>query len=164
MTLPVDRRKRLLNPCGRTGTDTADGVSPRSSCPFDFSVSSGGDRFENSFLTFGCLISRYGRLFVESLNREDHRARKNEDRHRGRSQWSRLRIAEERGHPVLPQSVCCSREISEGLATDWPIGQPVASRLASPISFNLWGLGFFWQDWPGWPKWRSLRESLAAET
>ena len=38
-----------------------------------------------------------GRLFVESLNREDQGARKNGDRVRGRSQWSRLRIAEERG-------------------------------------------------------------------
>ena len=35
------------------------------------------------------------------------------------------------------------QEIAEGLATGWPIGQPVASRLASPISFNHWGLGFY---------------------
>ena len=45
------------------------------------------------------------------------------------------------------------QEIAEGLATDWPIGQPLASRLASPISFNNKGLGFCWQDWPGWPRW-----------
>ena len=46
------------------------------------------------------------------------------------------------------------QEIAEGLATGWPIGQPVASRLASPISFNHLGLEFYWQDWPGWPRWR----------
>jgi hypothetical protein len=37
----------------------------------DFSAGSGGDRFERSFQTFGCLVSRQGRLFVKSLNRED---------------------------------------------------------------------------------------------
>ena len=37
----------------------------------DFSAGSGGDRFERSFQTFGCLVSRQGRLFVKSHNRED---------------------------------------------------------------------------------------------
>ena len=179
VTLPVDRRKRLLNPCGRTGTDTADGVSPRSST----SAGSGTDRFESSFQTFGCLVSRHIRLLVKSFNR----AWKNRDRHRGRIQslffhatsWSRR---EERGQtprtesvPFPPwsrwmlcesdvdvgisrvismfgNSVCCSKELSEGLATGWPIGQPLASRLASPISFNHWGLEICGQDWPGWPR------------
>ena len=50
------------------------------------------------------------------------------------------------------ESVCCSREIFEGLATGWPIGQPVASRLASPMSCNHQGLEIFGQDWPGWPR------------
>jgi len=69
------------------------------------------------------------------------------------------RASEERGQapqtepvPVLPQSVCCSREILEGLATGWPIGQPVASRLANPMSFNQRSLGICGQDWPGWPR------------
>jgi hypothetical protein len=30
------------------------------------------------------------------------------------------------------ESVCCSREISEGLATGWPIGQPVANQWPAP--------------------------------
>ncbi len=35
---------------------------------------------------------------------------------------------------------------------DWPRTGQLASRLASPISFNNQGLGFCWQDWPGWPR------------
>ena len=35
----------------------------------DFCASSGGDSFKSSFQTFGCLVSRHGRLFVKSLNR-----------------------------------------------------------------------------------------------
>ena len=49
---------------------------------------------------------------------------------------------------MFGNSVCCSKELSEGLATGWPIGQP----LASPISFNHWGLEICGQDWPGWPR------------
>jgi hypothetical protein len=37
----------------------------------DFSAGSEGDSFESSFQTFGCLVSRYGRLFVKSLRREE---------------------------------------------------------------------------------------------
>jgi len=55
---------------------------------------------------------------------------------------------------MFGNSVCCSKEISEGLATGWPVGQLVASRLASPISFDHLGLEFFGQDWPGWPRWQ----------
>jgi hypothetical protein len=38
---------------------------------FDFAACSGGDRFErfeSFFQRFRCLVSRYGRLFVKSLN------------------------------------------------------------------------------------------------
>jgi hypothetical protein len=37
----------------------------------EFSAGAGGDSFGRSFQTFGCLVLRYGRLFVKSLNRED---------------------------------------------------------------------------------------------
>ena len=37
----------------------------------DFSAGSWGDSFESSFQTFGCLVSRYGRLFVKLLRREE---------------------------------------------------------------------------------------------
>ena len=39
--------------------------------PFDFPAGSRGDRFESSFQTLGCLVLRYGRLFVELFDRED---------------------------------------------------------------------------------------------
>ena len=38
--------------------------------PLGFSAGLGGNNFERFFQTFGCLVSRHGRLFVESLNRE----------------------------------------------------------------------------------------------
>ncbi|RLS75023.1 MAG: hypothetical protein DWI02_13200 [Planctomycetota bacterium] len=36
----------------------------------EFSAGAGGDSFGRSFQTFGCLVLRYGGLFVKSLNRE----------------------------------------------------------------------------------------------
>jgi hypothetical protein len=36
----------------------------------DFAAGSGGGRFESSFQTLGCLVSRHGRLFVKSHDRE----------------------------------------------------------------------------------------------
>ena len=38
--------------------------------PLDFAAGSGGGRFESSFQTLGCLVSRHGRLFVKSHDRE----------------------------------------------------------------------------------------------
>jgi len=38
--------------------------------PMDFAAGSGGGRFESSFQTLGCLVSRHGRLFVKSLDCE----------------------------------------------------------------------------------------------
>ena len=36
-----------------------------------FSAGAVGDSFESFFQTFGCLVLRYGRLFVKLCNRED---------------------------------------------------------------------------------------------
>ena len=37
----------------------------------EFSAGSGGDNYESFFQTSGCLVSRHGRLFVQSFDRED---------------------------------------------------------------------------------------------
>jgi hypothetical protein len=41
--------------------------------------------------------------------------------------------------------------VQEQSLRDRPRAGQFASRLASPMSFNCWGLGICGQDWPGWP-------------
>ena len=91
----------------------------------------------------------------------------------GEEQRGKNNGGEERGQvpstepvPVLP--ALCESDVDVGISQvismfgnrsvvqkkflrGWPIGQSVASRLASPMSFNDWGLGIYGQDWPGWP-------------
>ena len=128
--------------------------------PLDFSAGSRGDIFQCFFQTFGCLVLRHGRLFVKSLNREDQgRWRYGSEKRRHpffhATRRSRRTLCEPDVDVGISQVISMfgnrpvvQKEISEELATGWPIGQPVAS----PMSFNHWGLGICGKDWPNWPR------------
>ncbi len=123
--------------------------------PLDFSAGSGGNNFESSFSTCGCLVSRHGRVFVESPTASEDRGqaprtepvpvlpqsawwigrRKNRDRHRGRSQSpflrSRRMLCESDVDQEISQviSMFGNRSVvQENSQRDWPR----AGQLANP--------------------------------